>query len=219
LLTLYNVELVKQENERFYNQRYANADFVHWAKAAHWTIDEAIALSFGKEPEIVTWKKIEPLKNETAFAKQFAKRRDLAVRSIQAKKLGDFIPPIEFITWALEINIDMPKLLIDEVTKLSGVVINWHEQYLKVKTEHDNLAKSIEDKQKPESARKIDNLLQAITAIAIDSYRYDPKLEKSNVPQQMSDDISKSGKTIDTKTIRGWLKEGLALLPPKPHKD
>jgi hypothetical protein len=43
LLTLYNEELAKKEKERFKKQRYANADFVHWAKTAHWTVDEAIA--------------------------------------------------------------------------------------------------------------------------------------------------------------------------------
>jgi hypothetical protein len=36
----------QDERERFFNQPWANADFTHWSKAAHWTLDEAIALSF-----------------------------------------------------------------------------------------------------------------------------------------------------------------------------
>jgi hypothetical protein len=40
----------QEESERFYNHPAARADFEHWAKAAHWTLDEAIALSFGRAP-------------------------------------------------------------------------------------------------------------------------------------------------------------------------
>jgi hypothetical protein len=56
-------KVIREENERFYNLKFADADFVHWSKAAHWTIYEAIALSFGKEPKVVTWQKIELYKD------------------------------------------------------------------------------------------------------------------------------------------------------------
>lgn len=61
---------IAEEKSWCFNLPSANADFVHWAKAAHWTLDEAIALSFGKEPEIVTWKKIEPLKDNLHLQKR-----------------------------------------------------------------------------------------------------------------------------------------------------
>lgn len=234
LLTLYQealdedsklaeIHARREEKNRFYNLQEAYADFVHWSKAAHWTLDEAIALSFGKEPNKVTWKKIEPLKDKTTFANAFAKRRDLAMRATRWKKFGDTIPPVIFIDWAKQLKIELPTELLSELANIGCTATNWRERYNTLKTAHDDSAEQLLQKPenilKPESARKVDNLLQAITCIAIDSYRYDPKQEKSNVPQQMSDDISKSGKTIDTKTIRGWLKEGLALLPAKPHKD
>lgn len=218
LLTLYNSELVKQENERFYNQRYANADFVHWAKAAHWTLDEAIALSFGKEPEIVTWKEIEKLKGQTSFAKVFAKRRDLALRATHWKKFGDTIPPVTFISWAKEINVELPNVLIEEVAKIGGAAINWHVQYLKLKADYDVLAAQSTNTQKPESTRKTNNVLQAFTAIAIDAYGYDPKAEKSTAPQDIANALDKLGAVGNPKTIRSWLKEGAELLPSNPHK-
>ncbi|MEO6118558.1 MAG: hypothetical protein ABIP37_05750 [Methylotenera sp.] len=218
LLSLYNEELAKQEKERFYNQRYAVADFVHWSKAAHWTVDEAIALSFGKEPEVVTWKKIEQLKNETVFAKTFAKRRDLALRATRWKKFGDTMPPVIFINWAKEINIELPNALIEEVTKIGGTAINWHEQYLKLKADYDVLAAQPTNTQKPESTRKSNNVLQAFTAIAIDAYGYDPKAEKSTAPQDVANALDKLGAVGNAKTIRSWLKEGAELLPSNPHK-
>jgi hypothetical protein len=44
-----------QENSRFFNGSGAKADFDHWSRAAHWTLEEAVALSFGGNPEIVNW--------------------------------------------------------------------------------------------------------------------------------------------------------------------
>lgn len=219
LKQLYKQALVNEENSRFYNLASANADFVHWSKAAHWTLDEAIALSFGKEPEHVTWKRIEPLKDKTTFAKAYAKRRDLALRATRWKKFGETIPPAIFISWAKEVNIELPDSLIDEVTKIGGAAINWHEQYLKLKADYNVLAAQYTITQKPESTRKTNNVLQAFTAIAIDAYGYDPKAEKSTAPQDIANALEKLGAVGNPKTIRSWLKEGAELLPSNPHKD
>lgn len=43
----------REEQERFFNQVYASADFPHWSKATYWTLDEATTLSLRKAPEIV----------------------------------------------------------------------------------------------------------------------------------------------------------------------
>lgn len=207
------------ENQRFYNLQTSNADFGHWSKAAHWTLDEAIALSFGKEPEIVTWQSIEQYKQKSAFVKAYAKRRDLALRATRWKKFGDTIPPIIFISWAKEVHIDLPNVLVDEVTKIGGIAINWHDQYLKLKAGFDALVNSKETKQKPESTRKTENLLQALVCIAIDEYGHIPESEKSTSPKEISDALNRQGKSVDPKTIRGWLREGFELLPAKSHKD
>lgn len=214
LLSLYNEELVRQEKESFYNQCYANADFMHWAKAAHWTLDEAIALSFGKEPEIVTWKEIEKLKGQTNFAKTFAKRRDLAVRA----KFSDEITPIEFIKWSKKLDIELHVDLVSKVEKISGAAINWHEQYLELKNEYDALVAKSTNLQKPESTRKSENLLQTLTALAMVKYNYIPIAEKSTVPQELSDLLAKKGVLITPQTIRGWLKEGTSLLRANSNK-
>jgi len=49
-----------EERERFFNQPRATADFTHWSKAPYWTLEEALALAFGKAPEIVSWRTVEP---------------------------------------------------------------------------------------------------------------------------------------------------------------
>jgi hypothetical protein len=51
--------LEREERERLFILPHANADYDHWSKAAHWTLDEAIALSFGRAPEIVRWDQLQ----------------------------------------------------------------------------------------------------------------------------------------------------------------
>jgi len=206
--------VINEENSRFYNLQSARADFVHWSKAAHWTLDEAIAISFGKEPDIVTWKKIEPLKDKTEFAKSFARRRDLALRAIRWKKFGnEAIPPVLFISWAKEVKIELPADLISELEKIGHTATNWREQYCNLKSEFDALAKST---QTTDNTQKTENLLKAIACIAIDAYGYDPKSAKSTAPKDISDALKRQGQSLDPKTIRNWLKDGIEILPRKP---
>lgn len=201
---------IREEQNRFYNTTSSNADFAHWSKAAYWTIDEAIALSFGKEPEVVTWQKVEPLKEKTTFAKSFAKRRDLATRAVLAKKLSEPVLPVRFLSWAKEMNIELPTILISEVEKIGATTINWEAAYQKLKVDFDALV----DKNnfKPESTRKTENLLQAFAAIAIDAYGFDPEAAKSTAPADIAKALQQQGKEVDPRTIRTWLKEGKTLL-------
>ena len=70
-----------------------------------------------------------------------------------------------------------------------------------------------------ESTRKTENLLKAITAIAIDDYGYSPESAKSSAPQEIADAMRNQGAKFDPKTIRGWLKEGTKLLPQNPKEN
>lgn len=222
LLALHKQSLIDDENSRFYNLKSANADFEHWSKAAYWTLEEAIALSFGKQPDIVTWKALEQYKQKSAFVRTYAKRRDLALRATHWKKFGDTIPPVIFIDWCKQLKIELPNELVSELAKVGCTATNWYDEYQKLKNVHDELSKqqlkNPVNITKPESTRKIDNLLQAIAGIAIYGYKHDVNSARSNASQDLSDDISKTGKTIDTKTIRGWIKEGIDLLPAKQNK-
>jgi len=59
----YNEHREAEERKRIYNQSAAEADFAHWASASYWTLDETAALSFGKDPRVVTWKTVSPYVN------------------------------------------------------------------------------------------------------------------------------------------------------------
>ena len=50
---------LEDDQRQFFNQPRAAADFDYWSKMTHWTLDEAIALSFGKAPEVVNEKSLK----------------------------------------------------------------------------------------------------------------------------------------------------------------
>lgn len=198
-----------------FNLPSANADFAHWSKAAHWTLDEAIALSFAKEPDKVNWVKIEKLKEKSQFVKEYAKRHDLAKRAVQAKKLNDPVMPLFFISWAKELNIELPSELIAELEKVGNTAINWRKEWLSLKAKYEELQTQTNHSNLG-NTQKTENLLKAFASIAIDAYGYDPKSQKSTTTNDILKALKCQGKTLDPKTIRTWLKEGIDLLPSKP---
>lgn len=133
-------EAKKQEDlNRFYHQPEANADFSHWCKASYWTLEEAIALSFGKCPKEVEWKTISYHEDESDFVKKYADRRELARRAVNWKQLYDPVMPGVFIAWLKRYNMDFPSALETEVIANGGHVGDWKTAYDDLKKSHDDL--------------------------------------------------------------------------------
>jgi hypothetical protein len=85
--------LRQEEASRFFNRPGAQADFTHWSKAAYWTLEEAVALSFGKNPRTVNWKSIEAHLGVSPFVVGYRNLLDLANR---AKLMGQLYDPVVF---------------------------------------------------------------------------------------------------------------------------
>jgi hypothetical protein len=128
-----------EERERFFNQPLARADFDHWSKAAHWTLDEAVALSFGKAPERVNWETVKPFVNVSAFAFQYQRRRHLALRAKQWKQLFDPVLPGVFLAWAKRTDLEVSPDLEAAVTARGIQVADWKTHYDDLKSNYDEL--------------------------------------------------------------------------------
>lgn len=72
-----NARIRRQDEQQFFKRgaSQAQADLAHWSKAAYWKLDEAVALTFGWEPEAVIWRAIESRVQISARAKECAKVR------------------------------------------------------------------------------------------------------------------------------------------------
>ena len=86
-------------------------DYEHYCRCARWTLEEALALSFGRDPDRVTVKAVEPFSTTSPFALQYLKRWKEIQRAKAASQLWDPVMPGLFIPWALNNRIELPEAL------------------------------------------------------------------------------------------------------------
>lgn len=129
----------QEERALFFNQPYASADFNHWSKAEHWTLEEAIALVLGKAPEVVSWDKIKAHHATSPFVTRYARLRDLADRAKFWKKLYDHVLPPIFLKWAEDNEIAVPPDLSESVERLKGKLIDWKKRCEDLQAAYDKL--------------------------------------------------------------------------------
>jgi hypothetical protein len=267
----------QEEREQFFNHPSARADFEHWSKAAHWTLDEAIALSFGRAPELVRWERLQKLTAfGSPFVAQYARRRDLALRAKSWEQLFDPVLPGIFLAWAKRTDIDVPAELVEAVQKRGVQIADWkglyeqaaagqkraiemyeratqmhdgqiadwkrlydqanealqaaRDQIIEILEEKNRLIAALEEsvalsgpadasltgptaEEKSLSTKERETLLKIVIGMARDSYKYDPKLNRSSVPQEIADDLAKHSIFLDVDTVRKWLKQAAEFLP------
>ena len=117
------------EQGRFFNQLNAMADYDHYCQCTYWSLDEAIALSFGRQPTIVNWKSLSPFLEISDFAKAYALRRDLALRAVGAKQLTDPVYPSVFLSWARATGIPIVEELVRRAVASGISLQGWKDLY------------------------------------------------------------------------------------------
>lgn len=199
LRTLYDNELPeasadqqREEERRFFNQPHAAADFDHWSKAEHWSLDEAIALIMGKAPEIVSWDKIKAYSNISPFVKQYARLRDLAERAKAWQKLFDPVLPPILLKWAADNEIAVPAELAEKVSRFKGKFVDWKKNYDELQSAYDQHIddwKAVADKQSDLIKAKQNRIVQLEAELAAlreaapasDSTKVQSPIERQNM--------------------------------------
>jgi hypothetical protein len=125
----YSAIFALRENALFFHQPQAKADFDHWARVPWWTLDEAVALSFGREPGFVNWESIQPYCGGSQFAKEYERRRRIVVRFQAINQLSDPVFPGIFLEWAKQSQTDFPIALEQAVETRWGQVIDWRKLF------------------------------------------------------------------------------------------
>lgn len=117
-------DAAEAEAQRFFNQPQARADFAHWARLDYWTLEESIALCFGKSPKVVTKKSVEPVRDVSPFARQFMDALEIAARARAMDQIADSNIPGFFIAWAKRMELPFPAELEALVAKRAPI-IDW----------------------------------------------------------------------------------------------
>lgn len=122
----------RTEAARFYHHPDAQADFEHWSKEAYWTLDEATALSLGKDPRIVKWADLIEYELASPFVQEFARRRDLATRAATCHQLTDDPSPQDFLSWAKRSGFPVPEELVEKAVAHGVEIADWQSRYKEI---------------------------------------------------------------------------------------
>ena len=139
------------EQQHFFNRPGMQPDYDHYCRCANWTLDEAVALSFGKDPERVNWKTVEPFARTSKFAELYRKRRDQTVRAKWAQQLFDPVMPGIFLSWSRQLEIKLPNELLTRAVNRGISLKSWHDL-------HDEAV----DRHKKETAEVVEKYQGAI---------------------------------------------------------
>lgn len=235
--------LEAEERGRFFHQPHARADFDHYCRCSYWTLDEAVALSFGKNPEIVNWKTVAPLVAMSAFAHQYGRLRDLAMRAVSSQQLFERMYPTTFLAWARQTGISVDANLTARALASGIPLKGWRDLYedLAATYKADQTERARQQVELGRAEQRIATLEQALAdatkrqeqAIAtktlgtrerenlqliaflgaVKGYGYDPQL-KTEAARNMEADTDKLGMRFTDDRIRHHLKEGFERLPP-----
>lgn len=217
----------REEAAKFYNQPFADANFTHWGRAAYWSLEEAIALSFGKNPRIVSLAKIKP-NIEGAYAPFYERYRDLhdlAQRAKLMRQLTDPVLPGYFIAWVKRNGVAVPAELESEVRKNGGSIADWRTVYdtlhaafeaykqnaatelATAQAQIEELQADLRERQeKPLGTRERETLLKMIITMAMRGYGYNPEAKKNEAVSEIHQDLTSLGMSLEQDTIRKWLK-------------
>lgn len=116
------MDAAEAEAERFFNKPQARADFGHWAKLDYWTLEEGVALCFGRSPKAVNRKSIEPERDVSPFAKQFMDALEIAARARAMDQIADSNIPGFFIAWAKRMELPFPAEMEALVAKRAPIM-------------------------------------------------------------------------------------------------
>tara|TARA_R110002020_G_scaffold126738_4_gene284600 strand:- start:9704 stop:10720 length:1017 start_codon:yes stop_codon:yes gene_type:complete len=132
------IESVRQQDAtRFFNKAFAEANWDYWSKISYWTAEEAAALSFGKDPNVVNLQTLQPYAGKSLFVGSFYAQMQLISRAIEAGHLLAKNTPAFFLAWALRTGFHLHPKAIEGVETHGEQIADW-------KTEFDTLARFLE---------------------------------------------------------------------------
>ena len=132
---LGNVDETILQEFTFFNRPESDADFDHWLKMYYWTPEEAVSLSFGKEPTRVNKASLALVVGFSSFVSKYHHRLDQVVRAIEAGQLLGQITQESPIRWTTRTGIECPKPL----SRLASANSSPSTQEVPVLPDYENL--------------------------------------------------------------------------------
>ena len=194
-LKIANGELEEEKDKsEFFNLPGAQADLSRWKRKKHWHPEEAVALSLGKNPKIVTLETLTQLRRPTSSCvSEFRARMDTLQRAISAGHISTPLTPKAFIAWADNEGILLPSEL-NATQRTDPSEETAKDEDINPKTQ--------------------DTFFKILVGMAIKHYAFDPNWDpkegdKSDVFSKMMHDLDGLNLRVDIKTLRTHMDKAL----------
>lgn len=230
-------EAAEQEAKWFFNQPGAHADFNHWAKLDYWTLEEGVALCFGKSPKVVTSKSVESAREVSPFAKQFMDALEIAARARAMDQIADPNVPGFFIAWAKRTELPFPAELEALVAKRAPIMDwqaaceqwqansrQWQEAHGKAMARIAELEQELaaampntpSGSNKPLATVERENLLALIGALCeLAGLDLRPETQGFAEAKKLAEELARRNVTLTPQTVAGKIVAGRELIAPK----
>lgn len=122
----------REDSFRFFSKPASLADFDFWSRQLLWTVDQAVALSLGRNPDIVnsaTLSDPENLCDGSAFAEQYFSRVRIAQTFLAAGQLAETATPGEMLAWLERARLSYPDRLRTLVEGMGHCIADWQSEY------------------------------------------------------------------------------------------
>ena len=205
-----------EERARFYNATDAQADLAYWAKHAYWSLEEAVALTFARNPDRVSWQRLAGY--DGAFTERYRRLRQLGSRAVIAKKLRDPTLPALYLTWLRTTGFEAPPALVLEVSKTAEHLVDWKARYDIASTRISDLERELDSLRaelaslKPSRAAKAadsrerESMLKLIAGLVQGTYGSDIAAGRSRIVPDIAADCDRAGVSLSEDTIRKYVK-------------
>ncbi len=199
-----------EDSTRFFNASEARADYSYWSKVDLWTLDDATALSLGKEPKGLNSGSLVHMARYSPFARAYMGRSEMLGRARKAGALKFPVSPAEFVNWSEAKGLQLPEELVASVRTSAGRL----EDRERLVAERDSpreelgqLKRKVADKRVSDLARKFNTLQRIFFGMAIRGYAHNPYGGASAVIKEIETDLLTLGIPVTDETIAGYLSE------------
>ena len=194
-------------NEKLAQEKRERASFPFWCRLASWSLDDAIALTFAKDPDLVDWSskyagEMSALAAPPAGALARLRRQVMVAKD--AHQLTDPVAPRAYIAWAKTNGVAILPKLKEWVDFYHGQASDW---------------KGLYEADKPVRGKERNSFNRMILGMAVRGYGCDPRMLRSPKPKEIAEDLADLGISVGDDTVRKRLKEAydeighLLLLP------
>ncbi len=209
----------RQEDDRwkFFNRAKAQANFGFWTRVDAWSLEEAVALCLGRNPDLVNSKTLRGLLTKSPFAQRFAELLKLAHRSQEAGTLKDPIPPVTFLEWAEQKGIEC-RALRDALVAHATEIVDWKGRYEEARVQIEDLENElrqlrapIDEETRPVHAKTRQTFFKIIYLLAAK----DEAIPASRIEQIKRTIVSKApmfGLTADDEAVGPAVRDAVAYV-------